>query len=90
MQIPKKKKILKNPIDEASHQLHHFWLQATQNRGGKWRLSLSVSFCFKITDFQEELQLKLSPPSLKGNWVQWGAMGKWKERKKKEEKCTDA
>lgn len=76
MQIQKILKKKTHPIDKASHQLHHFWLCATQNRAGRWCLSLHVSLCFKITDFQEELRLKLFPTSLKGNWVHRGAMGK--------------
>ena len=87
MQIQKSSK---NPIDEASHQLRHVWLRATQNRAGRWCLSLYVSLCFKITDFQEELQLKLFATSLKRNWVQRAAMGKWEERKKEEENHIDA
>lgn len=77
-----------NAIDGASPQVHHFWPGATQNRAGRWCFSLYVSGCFKITGFQEELQLKWFPTSLKETWVQRGALWESEKEERKRKKTT--
>lgn len=82
----KEKKEEEEPaIDDASHQLHHGWHRAIQNRAGRWCLSPYVSSCFKITDFQEEMQPKLFPVSLKWNWVRGKYFGKVRGKEKRKQ-----
>lgn len=63
-------------IGDSPAQLHHSWQGANHNRAGRRCLSPRVSSCFKITDFQEAMQPKLSPVSLKRNRVRRKYYGK--------------